>query len=164
MVEISRRRFLTIVSGAAAGIWLSETGLIAAPRKMVLALAGTCSFCGKSAHEVWGLAGRPARDVRICNECSNQFIRICLETPPPPLLPPPPKGTSPELDALLAEMENYRIKRERAVRKRPMLNCSFCDALQLDVKKLIGGPRVYICDGCIADAASIIGGIRRRPA
>jgi ATP-dependent Clp protease ATP-binding subunit ClpX len=40
------------------------------------------------------------------------------------------------------------------------LECSFCDASQRAVKKLVAGPTVYICDGCIADAASIIGGLK----
>ena len=29
------------------------------------------------------------------------------------------------------------------------LTCSFCTKSQAQVKKLIGGPGVYICDGCV---------------
>ncbi|MGH7286084.1 MAG: ClpX C4-type zinc finger protein, partial [Polyangiaceae bacterium] len=29
------------------------------------------------------------------------------------------------------------------------LNCSFCGKSQKEVKKLIAGPTVYICDECI---------------
>jgi len=31
----------------------------------------------------------------------------------------------------------------------PILRCSFCNKAQQDVKKLIAGPTVYICDGCV---------------
>jgi hypothetical protein len=30
-----------------------------------------------------------------------------------------------------------------------VLNCSFCKKSQQDVKKLIAGPNVYICDECV---------------
>jgi hypothetical protein len=36
------------------------------------------------------------------------------------------------------------------------LSCTFCDKTQNQVRKLIAGPGVYICDGCIALAASVI--------
>jgi len=43
-------------------------------------------------------------------------------------------------------------------RSRPRiddLTCSFCDKSQRDVVKLIAGPTVYICDGCIGDAGAL---------
>ncbi|HPE45001.1 MAG TPA: ClpX C4-type zinc finger protein, partial [Deltaproteobacteria bacterium] len=33
---------------------------------------------------------------------------------------------------------------------RPGLRCSFCGKSQEEVRKLIAGPDVYICDECIA--------------
>lgn len=36
------------------------------------------------------------------------------------------------------------------------LDCSFCGAQQSEVKRLIAGPEVYICDGCIRDCLEII--------
>jgi hypothetical protein len=30
-----------------------------------------------------------------------------------------------------------------------MLRCSFCNKTQNDVRKLIAGPKVYICDECV---------------
>ena len=36
------------------------------------------------------------------------------------------------------------------------LTCSFCEAPQSDVKRLIAGPGVYICDRCIHDCSGII--------
>ena len=37
-----------------------------------------------------------------------------------------------------------------------ILSCSFCGKLQKQVKKLIAGPGVYICDGCIAGADAVM--------
>ena len=34
--------------------------------------------------------------------------------------------------------------------ERPALRCSFCNKLQDDVPELIAGPRVFICNECIA--------------
>jgi hypothetical protein len=33
--------------------------------------------------------------------------------------------------------------------KGPVLRCSFCNKSQRDVRKLIAGPNVYICDECV---------------
>ena len=38
----------------------------------------------------------------------------------------------------------------------PALVCSFCGKSQQEVKKLIAGPSVYICDECIALCSDII--------
>ena len=36
------------------------------------------------------------------------------------------------------------------------LHCSFCGKSETEVAKLVAGPRVYICDSCVAIASSII--------
>ena len=33
--------------------------------------------------------------------------------------------------------------------KKSEMRCSFCGKLYADVTKLIAGPGVYICDGCV---------------
>jgi ClpX C4-type zinc finger len=38
----------------------------------------------------------------------------------------------------------------------PRLACSFCGKQQNEVRKLIAGPGVYICDGCLAVAGNVI--------
>lgn len=48
-----------------------------------------------------------------------------------------------------------RRKRSRAEGKEQMC-CSFCNKDQSDVKKLIAGPAVYICDECIDVCNDII--------
>ena len=40
--------------------------------------------------------------------------------------------------------------------KRETLSCSFCGKSQKEVKKLIAGPTVYICDECIGLCNDII--------
>ena len=36
------------------------------------------------------------------------------------------------------------------------LHCSFCGKSEAEVAKLVAGPRVYICDSCVAIASSIM--------
>jgi len=43
------------------------------------------------------------------------------------------------------------------------LACSFCGKNQREVKKLIAGPTVYICDECIELCNDIIRRLRRFP-
>jgi ATP-dependent Clp protease ATP-binding subunit ClpX len=45
---------------------------------------------------------------------------------------------------------------ETIVEKRETLSCSFCGKSQKEVKKLIAGPTVYICDECIGLCNDII--------
>ena len=42
-----------------------------------------------------------------------------------------------------------RIGGTRRNQNRDLLACTFCGKLQNEVRKLIAGPGVYICDGCI---------------
>jgi ATP-dependent Clp protease ATP-binding subunit ClpX len=37
-----------------------------------------------------------------------------------------------------------------------MLRCSFCNKTEEQVAKLVAGPRVYICDECVAIATRIM--------
>ena len=38
----------------------------------------------------------------------------------------------------------------------PILHCSFCNKSQRDVRKLIAGPNVYICDECVDICLDIV--------
>ena len=40
--------------------------------------------------------------------------------------------------------------------KRKQLHCSFCGKNETEVSKLVAGPRVYICDKCVAIATRIM--------
>ena len=52
----------------------------------------------------------------------------------------------------------FRKKRaaDAVDRPQPILRCSFCDKLQDDVRKLIAGPSVFICDECVEVCNDII--------
>ena len=39
---------------------------------------------------------------------------------------------------------------------RQSLRCSFCRRREAEVEKLVAGPRVYICDRCVAIAADLM--------
>jgi hypothetical protein len=49
-------------------------------------------------------------------------------------------------------------------RVRPDMICSFCSLPAGQVEKLIAGPRVYICDGCVAAAGAVVCGKKLEPA
>jgi hypothetical protein len=42
-----------------------------------------------------------------------------------------------------------------SIRKTP-LKCSFCGRSEKEVARLIGGPKVYICDGCAGTCSKIL--------
>ena len=44
---------------------------------------------------------------------------------------------------------------KRAAVGKDVLRCSFCNKSQRDVKKLIAGPQVYICDECVGICVDI---------
>jgi ATP-dependent Clp protease ATP-binding subunit ClpX len=48
-------------------------------------------------------------------------------------------------------------------RRTPLLCCSFCGKSQKQVKRLISGPGVYICDQCVELCNQIIAEKGPRP-
>jgi hypothetical protein len=50
----------------------------------------------------------------------------------------------------------WRSKLDRRKAVEPVLWCSFCKKAQYDVRKLIAGPTVFICDECVAVCNDII--------
>src|SRR5262245_22070758 len=46
--------------------------------------------------------------------------------------------------------------REVAMFGKKTLACSFCGKREDDVAKLVAGPRVYICDACVAIASRLM--------
>jgi hypothetical protein len=46
------------------------------------------------------------------------------------------------------------------MRKRAEMFCSFCGKSQLHVKKLIAGPKVFICDECVDICIEVLGADR----
>jgi hypothetical protein len=160
-----------LLGGATAGLWLAPARLVAAPRSLVLQVAGRCSFCGRAAEQARGLAGIRGRTARICDQCVELCLRILHEEAPSRRPPPPaPRpGTWAEIEERLAAIAeqfdldedtlrrevHQQFERDPGWTQQPMA-CSFCDAPQQDVAKMIAGPRDFICDGCIAGAATML--------
>jgi hypothetical protein len=186
---MNRRRFIALIGAAVPGLWVDGIGLIELPRRMVISLSGRCSFCGKDAREVFGLAGVMKRHARICSEC----IDICLEiiwedvqrdylNPPTP----PPSGRffqsaesigafefeateimrsdnmrriGVDLDAFIEVLRKHidQSESDRIIQQpKAQLACSFCNRKETEIKKLIAGPQVLICEVCTGDAAALI--------
>jgi ATP-dependent protease Clp ATPase subunit len=53
----------------------------------------------------------------------------------------------------------WRKKPDHSERK--VLRCSFCNKLQSDVSELIAGPRVFICNECVAVCNDILANTER---
>ena len=173
---LARRRFLFLMGSAAPGLWLAGSGLLSLQRRFVVALGGTCSFCGKDGTEIRALAGVTGRRYRICEGCVGLCCDILGEAPAIVIedadaRQPAPGAAEPitdglddllrglesaqtDLDAAMAEVRR-RLDGER-LRGESDFCCSFCDARRREVAKLISGPRVFICDACVGDAAGIV--------
>jgi hypothetical protein len=52
-----------------------------------------------------------------------------------------------------------RVWRSRNARREAV--CTFCGRPPSEVKKLVAGPNVYICDGCVSRAESVLSGTTR---
>ena len=165
-----------VLGASAAGLWLPESGLVTLPRRMVLELSGSCSFCGKMVTEVAGLAGVRGRLVRICNECIGLCCDILgeeVELDPRESLAPSARAAA-ELDGRMEELDDVLERLGKSLEElaaefgqtyvpppcptvhMPPLACSFCDTAQKDTRKLIAGPTVYVCDTCVGDGAAIL--------
>ena len=89
----------------------------------------TCSFCANASAVGGAMAeADPAGSPRICARCTETCRRLVTrEEPPKPM-----------------------------ARRSTKVRCSFCNASQADVRKLIAGPGVYICEGCVASAGDVV--------
>ncbi len=166
---------MLLLGGAATWVWLASTGLVRLERRFMIALGGTCSFCGKDRAQVQTLFGQRSIPERICNECVGLCFDIVCEEQHS-MVPTPSVGillAEGDDDAVadtlreLAAAQNSRHVDELVDRVRRSLlaerqyfrefHCSFCARPRSDVAKLISGPRVLICDLCVGDAVAISG-------
>ncbi len=110
----------------------------------------------------------------ICGECVGLCCDILTEYAEG-VLPTPFYGTTLSFDddrfrvRLAAALVSLAAQRERRLAKQPgppsspdAPRCSFCDLSRDAVAKLINGPRVHICEACVAAAAQTIGDELRR--
>lgn len=200
---VSRRRFLLLLGGATTGIWLASTGLVRFERRLLLTLAGTCSFCGKAGAEVLTLVGTAGRSARICDECMVLCCDILADEGLRSVVPSDlleafrlaekrrtaevQRQRAAEHEAFLclpeAERQAILLEHQRRLDEslrriierahsqmalsrlplppppRVMPVCSFCD--RREVAKMISGPRVFICDSCVAEAAGAMAHLLR---
>ncbi|PNE10303.1 MAG: hypothetical protein CR217_15040 [Beijerinckiaceae bacterium] len=87
-----------------------------------------CSFCGKSQHEVRKLIAGPT--VFICDEC----VELCMD--------------------IFREENKSSLVNSRDSKNK--VYCSFCGKSQHEARKLIVGPTVFICDGCVETCMDIV--------
>jgi hypothetical protein len=168
-----------LLGGATTGLWLASTGLVRLERRFVLSLAGSCSFCGKDRAEANALLGTAGHSTRICDEC----VALCCEIVGEDAGVQPPRDMhahkapsfedeqfqqrageilqrladeheASRTDALLRDLQrSFASVRDASV---PSFRCSFCGAPREDVRKLISGPRVFICDTCVGEATAVV--------
>lgn len=100
-----------------------------------------CSFCGHYQSQVKKLIAGPG--VYICDECTELSMEIIEE----------------ELRKEGRDTPDHDHTHEETGQQIPKLGelrCSFCGHYQSQVKRLITGPEVYICDECIELCGEII--------
>ncbi|HEY7598092.1 MAG TPA: ClpX C4-type zinc finger protein [Actinophytocola sp.] len=89
----------------------------------------TCTFCGEPRDAVSALVAGPG--VYICDSCVT-FARSALE----------------EADSVAPSRGTPTVE----------LRCSFCSRPAREVRRLIAGPDVRICDGCVRLASDAVAG------
>lgn len=92
-----------------------------AMRTVPLAEDATCSFCGNSSGVGGIMAEAESGSPRICARCTETSRKLVAKEEP-------------------AKPMGRRVSKVR---------CSFCNVSQADARKLIAGPRVYICGDCV---------------
>jgi hypothetical protein len=185
-VVLTRRGFLFLLGSASAttaiGVWLPSAGLIELPRRFVLELSGSCSFCSVRAAETFRMFGILQCPLRICDGCVRMSLEIIDDGSAQQRQPAVSSRRSTRSMTLPEEHEAIARLREtlrasrwsheeflaqvRAELDSPpslaaptaplLLACSFCDAERSARRKLICGPSSYICDECISDAAALM--------
>ena len=183
---LTRRRFVSLCGVTAPGFWLAGAGFFRLPERMIIAISGRCSFCGKGMPDAVLLAGVVGRRWRICHECVDLCVDIIAgdteaedpreqprhAVPAESMAIPSQEGElerliqraidsagiqAREIDDLL-ESARKHLDGGTGVPRQGLhtpLACSFCDQSRDAVRKLVAGPCVYICDGCIASAAGL---------
>jgi ATP-dependent protease Clp ATPase subunit len=111
-----------------------------------------CSFCGKRRGEVRKLISGPR--VFICNECVVLCREIIGPRPPPQADEPDRSGrTTVDLPAQPVPDDEDVTAETRPPDEQ---HCSFCGQPKADVARLVTGPTVYICNGCVELAEDVI--------
>ena len=121
----------------------------------------TCSFCGRSRREVDKLLAAPGR-VFVCDGCVRRAqtglqpkaaeCSFCRQTSQLTFAEGATVICSRCLTTCAQMLQPGEPKRTR---RNPMMRCSFCNASQAQVSKLIAGPGVFICGDCVTAAQRV---------
>ena len=141
----------------------------ATPSVALTADEDACSFCGAPRREIERLLAAPGR-VFICDSCvrvarkHSDAYDVATEcsfcrrpttagfgTPDDPVI----CHKCLHVCERMLDAEATPPKRT-AMRRSAKYRCSFCNASQSAVPKLIAGPDVYICDGCVTTARAVV--------
>jgi len=130
----------------------------------------SCYFCGKREDEVATLVGGPP-PLFICNECVALASDIIAEEEELFAQSVPAwEPTEDRLRELLKQDEGLALEADGTIRRVQVikragtqredrsliLTCSFCRKREDEVRKLIAGPTVYICDECVRRYADVL--------
>ena len=130
----------------------------------------SCYFCGKREDEVATLVAGPP-PLFICNECVALASDIIAEEEE--LFAQSVHAWEPTEDRLrelLKQDEGLALEADGTIRRVQVikragtqredrsliLTCSFCRKREDEVRKLIAGPTVYICDECVRRYADVL--------
>ena len=78
-MAFTRRGFLFLCAATPPALWLAGHDVASLTGRMVIDLAGTCSFCGESRAQVRALSGVFGRPQRICDECVGLCVDVIRE-------------------------------------------------------------------------------------
>ena len=130
----------------------------------------SCYFCGKREDEVAALVAGPP-PLFICNECVALASDIIAEEEELFAQSVPAwEPTEDRLRELLKQDEGLALEADGTIRRVQVikragtqredrsliLTCSFCRKREDEVRKLIAGPTVYICDECVRRCAGVL--------
>ncbi len=130
----------------------------------------SCYFCGKREDEVAALVAGPP-PLFICNECVALASDIIAEEEELFAQSVPAwEPTEDRLRELLKQDEGLALEADGTIRRVQVikragtqredrsliLTCSFCRKREDEVRKLIAGPTVYICDECVRRYADVL--------
>ncbi|MEA3075096.1 MAG: hypothetical protein QOF60_4 [Actinomycetota bacterium] len=88
----------------------------------------TCSFCGNPSSVGGAMAEAGKGSPRMCARCVSTCQRL-----------------------LAPEREGKTM-----TRRSSKVRCSFCNVSQVDTKKLVAGPGVYVCEQCIEVGEDVV--------
>jgi hypothetical protein len=113
---------------ALAAMVVVEGGEAAGMHAVPVEDGATCSYCGNPS-SVGGVMAEAAKgSPRMCTRCVSTCQRLL----------------APERDG------------KTMIRRSTKVRCSFCNVSQVDTKKLVAGPGVYVCEQCIAIGEDVV--------